>query len=92
VDAVLTLGAPLQVVGRLPTGERFLFHERHERVAMDLWNPGTKVEDIPPPEHELTWTEETDISTSHEAGLTTDGIADLIRSAFDRYSQEASRR
>ena len=69
-----------------------LFHERHETVAIDVWDRGTKTDDVPPPEHDLLWTEEQDISTSHEDGLSTNGVADLIRSAFDRYSREVSRR
>lgn len=89
VDEVLTLGAPVQVTGRLPTGERFYFHYRHDTASMEVWDPTLEVEGSLPEVEDLLWVGEQAARTKAEAERMAKRGADrLILDLWRQYSSE----
>jgi hypothetical protein len=92
VDEVLTLAAPLQVIGRFAGGECFYFRSRHDTASIDVWDSGLDLADGPPPPmDDLLWSSE--VEEDDEDGASSEGDSEVVRligGFFDRYLAEAT--
>ncbi|MFL5797097.1 MAG: hypothetical protein ACJ77A_04080 [Actinomycetota bacterium] len=89
VDEVLTVGAPVQVIGRLPTGERFYFHYRHDTASMEVWDATLDFRGPLPETEDLRWVGEHAAWTKAEAeSMAKQGPDRLILDLWRKYSSE----
>jgi hypothetical protein len=90
VDGILTRAAPIQVIGRLPNGEGYFFHSRHDTASLDIWDPELEVEGpVPPDPADLIWSGEVVEWSDEESHLAKREISDLIVTLYQRYSSRS---
>ena len=91
VDEIVTL-VPIQVIGRLPSGERYYFRSRHGTASLDVWDTELEFEGPAPPHHaDLIWSDEIEEwSDSETSDLAERDTADLILTFAVRFASRST--
>jgi hypothetical protein len=90
VDEVLTLAAPVQVIGSFPGSERYYFRSRHDTASLEVWDRDLEFEGpVPPDPADLLWTDEIVEWSDFEASYLEE--QDISQSILTFYTRFASR-